>query len=374
MEKPDRDYTHAKRAEEEYRYLIMTYPDSKLVPEAKQRLLEVQEVLAEREYLIGHFYFMRESWPAAIARLKSAVDTYPLYSGADDALFELGSAYEREADLLRASKLPEASKGKLIKQYNDEAAQAYGRIITRYPLQSRANEAKARLNAMKRPIPRVTEAAIAQNRAEIASRGSMGMMGKMMSNFHKHPEVYEATKIGEPTLVDPKQASAPEMVRAAGASILAGARGGNNKATVERIDANGTLAENAPVPRSETAGAGNNSASAGAAADGTQPAAGGSANGTPAAANAKSDIPELQNDLPQPAGEAASSSTAQAPTATQMPSQSNDATPPTQVNDAAASSQGDSASASNNTQQAAAIDPNKESSSKKSKKHKWNPF
>src|SRR6202035_4510952 len=53
MEKADRDYTHAKRAEDEYRNLILQFPDSKLVPEAKQRLLEVQEVLAEREYVIG---------------------------------------------------------------------------------------------------------------------------------------------------------------------------------------------------------------------------------------------------------------------------------------------------------------------------------
>src|SRR3989441_9420427 len=64
MEKPDRDYTHAKRAEEEYRNLILQFPDSKLVPEAKQRLLEVQEVLAEREYVIGRFYYLRPSYPA----------------------------------------------------------------------------------------------------------------------------------------------------------------------------------------------------------------------------------------------------------------------------------------------------------------------
>ena len=43
MEKPDRDFTHAQRAEEEYRALIQEYPDSKLVPKAKQRLREVQE-------------------------------------------------------------------------------------------------------------------------------------------------------------------------------------------------------------------------------------------------------------------------------------------------------------------------------------------
>ena len=107
MEKPDRDYTHAKRAEDEYRQLILQYPDSKLVPEAKERLLEVQEVLAEREYLIGHFYFARVAWPAAIARLKSLVDTYPLFSGVDDALTSWESAYQKEIDVLRASRLTE---------------------------------------------------------------------------------------------------------------------------------------------------------------------------------------------------------------------------------------------------------------------------
>ena len=68
MEKPDRDYTHAKRAEDEYKQLIQQFPDSQLVPQAKQRLREVQEVLAEREYRIGRFYYLRESYIAGIAR------------------------------------------------------------------------------------------------------------------------------------------------------------------------------------------------------------------------------------------------------------------------------------------------------------------
>src|SRR5262249_42802350 len=65
MEKPDRDFTHAMRAEEEYRQLILQFPDSKLIPEAKQRLLEVQEVLAQREFQVGRFYYLRNSYPAA---------------------------------------------------------------------------------------------------------------------------------------------------------------------------------------------------------------------------------------------------------------------------------------------------------------------
>jgi outer membrane protein assembly factor BamD len=101
MEKPDRDFTHAMRAEDEYRALIQEYPDSKLVPRAKQRLREVQEVLADREYAIGRFYYLRLAYPAAIARLKTLVERYPLYSGADESLFLLGQAYEGEVNAIR---------------------------------------------------------------------------------------------------------------------------------------------------------------------------------------------------------------------------------------------------------------------------------
>src|SRR6476620_9237181 len=127
MEKPDRDFTHAMRAEDEYRQLIMQYPDSKLVPSAKQRLRDVQEVLAEREFRIGRFYYLRQSWPAGIARLRSLSDRYPLYSHADEALFLLGQAYEGEIAAIRAGRLNEVQKGKLIQQMTNDAAAAYSK-------------------------------------------------------------------------------------------------------------------------------------------------------------------------------------------------------------------------------------------------------
>src|ERR1700747_131432 len=97
MEKPDRDFTHAMRAEEEYRQLILQYPNNKkVVEEGKKRLLEVQEVIAEREYRVGRFYFLRQSYPAAIARLRTVAERYPLYSLADEVLYLLGQAYEGE--------------------------------------------------------------------------------------------------------------------------------------------------------------------------------------------------------------------------------------------------------------------------------------
>ncbi len=343
MEKADRDPTHARRAEEEYRQMILQFPDSPLVPEAKQRLLEVQEVLAEREYLIGHFYYVRESYPAAIARLKSVADTYPLFSGADDALFELGSSYEREIEVIRRSRLPEAAKGKLIKQYTDGAVAAYDRILTRYPLEERAGEARKRLEALKQPVPKATPQEVAQDKAEIASRGSLGHVGKVMENFHRGPDVSEAAKVGEPTLVDPQQASAPDIVRSANASvssILAGAGVGNHVA-VERISDGTAPAANAPVPRSDatpgtTTPAPGTAASAG---DGTAPA------GT-----------EMKNDL--------------APAADSGPATP---LPPTQVNDLANSNSGSgstpaAAAASSSAQQAPPANSATESSSKKKKK------
>ncbi len=343
MEKADRDPTHARRAEEEYRQLIMQFPDSPLVPQAKQRLLEVQEVLAEREYLIGHFYFLRESYPAAIARLKSVADTYPLYSGADEALFELGTAYEREVELIRKTRWPETAKGELIKQYTAGAVAAYDRILTRYPLENRAADAKKRLIAMKQPVPQATPQAIAQDKAEIASRGSLGTIGKVMENFHKGPDVSEAARVGEPTMVDPKQASAPEIVRSANASVtsvLQGA-GGGNKISVEQVHDGAPPAENAAVPRSD------------AASDATAPASD-SAPGTSAPAPAAPAGSDMGNDLTAPA---AGGGSAPIP-------------PPTQVNEVAGanSSSGSSTASSGSAQQAPPADSNTESSSKKKKK------
>src|ERR1700737_519750 len=157
MEKADRDYTHAMRAEEEYRSLIQEYPDSKLVPEAKQRLREVQEVLAQREFNIGRFYYLRLAYPAAIARLKSLVDKYPLYSKADEALYLLGQSYEGEIIMLRARPMNEVAKSRMIEDFTKGAAEAYDRILTRYPVMNRADDAKARLLALHQPVPKTTK-------------------------------------------------------------------------------------------------------------------------------------------------------------------------------------------------------------------------
>src|SRR5207253_360981 len=253
MEKPDRDYTHARRAEDEYRQLILQFPDSKLVPQAEQRLREVQEVLAEREFRIGRFYYMRESWMAAIARLKTVADSYPLYSNADEALYMIGSAYEHEIDLVRHARgMNEVRRGRTIIDFTNRAAEAYSRIITRYPVKDRAGDAKKRMQALNRPAPTPTSAAIATSKKEEASRSETGTFGRIMGNFKHSPDVAAATKVGQPVLNVPEETSAVILARQIESDVNGQSSAGGSTVTLQQLKP-GSVPENEPAPKSAPA-------------------------------------------------------------------------------------------------------------------------
>ncbi len=252
MEKPDRDYVHARRAEDEYRQLLLQYPDSKLADTARQRLLEVQEVLAEREFRIAHFYFQRQAYLAAIARARTLTDTYPLYSRSDEALFLLGQSYEAQVERTRAAKLSEELKQRLTKEYLDHAAEDYSKIVTRYPAMPRYQDARSRLAAIKRPVPTPTPEAIALNKKELASRVSTTPYERFVTNMGKRPDLSAAARVGQPSLVDPKETDAPALVRQINSIVkeTEAAKSGNGKVSVEPVKDGEKIAENQPAPRS----------------------------------------------------------------------------------------------------------------------------
>jgi outer membrane protein assembly factor BamD len=268
MEKPDRDFTHAVRAEEKYREVIQQYPDNpKMVAEARTKLLQVQEVIAEREFRIGRFYYLRQAFPAAIARLQSLQDRYPLYSGADETLFLLGQAYEGEIAVLHKMdaneqqlwhkgkvkeaqlKADELARERMSTDFTSKAAAAYSKILTRYPVMLRSDEAKARLIALHQPVPRPTKAALALNKAEEGSRGEQTMLARTMGLIEKHPDVSAASKVGDPALTDPTPVSASDLVQQAN-RVAVGSKGGEHSATIQTTG-KGEPGENQPAPRSD---------------------------------------------------------------------------------------------------------------------------
>src|SRR4051794_25977519 len=214
MEKPDRDFNNAVRAEQEYRNMINQFPDSTLVPRAKQKLRDVQEVLAERETTIGLYYQSRENYPAAIARLQTVVDTYPLYSKSDLALLSIGDSYAGEAHAVQLSSgLPGAMKERLRAMYMDKAAAAYSRVVTRYPGAPRVEDARDRLVAMNRPVPEPTQAAVAESEAEEQSRQRIQFKDNIWGLIKHGPTVVEAVHVGQPSLDDPKRTLAPQVTK-----------------------------------------------------------------------------------------------------------------------------------------------------------------
>jgi outer membrane protein assembly factor BamD len=252
MEKPDRDYSHARRAEDEYRQLLLQYPDSKLADTARTRLLEVQEVLAEREFRIARFYFLRGSLIACVARAKTLTDTYPLYSHADEALFMLGQAYEQQVDRTRASAASDTLKQRLTKTYLDNAAEAYSKIVTRYPALPRYQDARRRLAAIDRPVPTPTPEALALNKKELASRTMTTRYERFVTDIGKRPDLSAAVRVGQPSLVDPKETDAPSLVRDINNAMKSDmeARSGAGKLSVETVNGSAKVAENQPAPRS----------------------------------------------------------------------------------------------------------------------------
>ena len=214
MEKPDRDYTNALAAEHEYRQMINQFPDSALIPRAKQKLRNVQEVLAEREAQIGFYYQSVENFSAAIARLQTVADTYPLYSKSDQVLLAIGDCYEGEAHQVSLAKqLNGAIRERLRALYLDKATKAYDRIITRYPMAPHVEDARDRLVALNMPIPQPTQTAIAESDAEQRSEQPLRFTDRILGLIKRGPTVVEAVHVGEPTLTDPSRTVAPDITK-----------------------------------------------------------------------------------------------------------------------------------------------------------------
>ena len=244
MEKPDRDATNAERAEQEYRLMIQQYPDSTLVPRAKQRLREVQEVLAERQFSVGSFYATHDNWPASIARLQTLTDSYPLFSKSDLALMQLGDDYAAEATI--ASKLgsiKSAERERLIAAYDDRASDCYSRVVTRYPMAPHVEDAREKLIALGRPVPEPTQAELAESESEEQSRANIKLKDRAILLVKHGPSTLEAARVGEPLMTPTKTVTAPEVSKENIAIFNAAAGVKPEAATATSPDvANGTAA------------------------------------------------------------------------------------------------------------------------------------
>jgi outer membrane protein assembly factor BamD len=95
--------------------------------------------------------------------------------------------------------------------YQDKAAAAYAKVITRYPMAPHVEDARDRLVAMNRPVPEPTQSAIAESDAEERSRQPLHFTDTMIGIIKRGPTMVEAVHVGEPTLDDPTRTLAPDV-------------------------------------------------------------------------------------------------------------------------------------------------------------------
>jgi outer membrane protein assembly factor BamD len=89
-ERPDREQGNTRQAATSYRELAINFPDSPYATESRARLGAMRGLLAEHEYLVGHFYLRRKAWRAAKGRMDTILTAYPEYAGLDKVLYEAG--------------------------------------------------------------------------------------------------------------------------------------------------------------------------------------------------------------------------------------------------------------------------------------------
>jgi outer membrane protein assembly factor BamD len=291
MQKPDRDKTEARAAEEEFQTFMMKYPKDPLVPKAEQHLRIVQEVLAEGEFRIGSYYYTKGDRRAAAGRLLSVVKRYPLYSRSDETLWMLGDIFEK------------SEKKEIASVY-------YAKIVKSYPLSPLVGDAKAKLVAFGVPVPQADPKALAWMQAEAsAPRPKEGPLTKPMSMIRTGPnhEKVVAAQSGTPTMEQDTDTTSVADVLGGGAKSsisLGSASGTGNTAVVDVAtpgtgaaggstveagdtgttttpDPNATPATDAPPPPAANAD-GTATPVAGTSTDGTTPAANADPNAKPA--------------------------------------------------------------------------------------------
>ena len=293
MAKPDRDRSEARAAEDEYQTFLAKYPKDPLAPKAEQRLRDVQEIIAEGDYRIGYFYYVKGDKRAAAARLATIAKRYPLYSKSDHVLWMLGDIFEKS-------------------EHKEVASIYYGSIVKNYPLSGLAPNAKSKLVAFKVPVPQPDPQAVAWMTAEQNTpRKRDGLAKKPLALVRSapHGEMIASAKHGTPNLEpEADTTSATDILSGGNRSTLGGSGGGaRNTAVVETVTPGGPAptpapAETAPAATTPDTGAAPATAQPPAAGD----AGGASSTSAPPAADENGAAPASAGSA-QPKADAASS-------------------------------------------------------------------
>lgn len=120
----DRDLSLAPNAINEYRVLLRDFPQSPYAKDAKAKIAECFQKLAEKELYIADFYFRTDKWQHALVRYEKFLKEFPKHDKRAHAMLQAGLAADKFGDPSKKNTLLR----QLIKDYpnSKEAKKANG--------------------------------------------------------------------------------------------------------------------------------------------------------------------------------------------------------------------------------------------------------
>lgn len=137
---PDREITHAKRAEQRLRALLQQYPNTQLRKEAEIRLAEAQDNLGLHNLWVANYYYdlsvnqKKGGLKGAQSRYLENLEKFPNFTYNDENLYKLAVTYQ-------------------IEEETDQAAKYFQQIVREYPHSDYVKRAKEQLELMGATVP-----------------------------------------------------------------------------------------------------------------------------------------------------------------------------------------------------------------------------
>ena len=95
MLSPQRDQSETREAIKEFQAFVDRFPNSKLMPEVRQRLREAKDRLSDSDMLVANFYTSIRLYSGAEPRYRHVLETDPEYTRRDALYFHLAESLEK---------------------------------------------------------------------------------------------------------------------------------------------------------------------------------------------------------------------------------------------------------------------------------------
>jgi outer membrane protein assembly factor BamD len=130
IEGPERGYSGAAKALEEFEKLKKMYPRNPYREIIDIKIQKCKDIIASYEFLVGEFYYKKGSFNAAVNRFTEVLKNYPDYQKKAEVLFYIGMSYKNLGQ-------------------KDKALEYFNKLVEEYPNNKFSADAKKELAKIK---------------------------------------------------------------------------------------------------------------------------------------------------------------------------------------------------------------------------------